>query len=79
MAWLLAAFIGLWIGIARRSRATRITALSLLGISVLKVLLIDTAHLASPARVALFALAGVLLIIGAFLYMKFRERFEDHA
>ena len=46
---------------------------------VLKVLLIDTAHLASPARVALFALAGVLLIIGAFLYMKFRERFEDHA
>jgi len=26
-----------------------------------------------------FALAGVLLIIGAFLYMKFKERFEDHA
>jgi len=76
VAWLLAAFAGLWAGIARRSRATRITALSLLGVSVAKVLLIDTAQLATPARVGVFALAGVLLIIGAFLYMKFKERFE---
>ena len=79
VAWLLAAFAGLWAGIVRRSRVTRITALSLLGVSVVKVLLMDTAHLATPARVAMFALAGVLLIIGAFLYMKFKERFEDHA
>ena len=79
VAWLLAAFAGLWAGIVRRSRATRITALSLLGVSVVKVLLMDTARLATPARVGVFALAGVLLIIGAFLYMKFKERFEDHA
>ena len=79
VAWLLAAFAGLWVGIVRRSSATRITALSLLGVSVAKVLLVDTARLATPARVGVFALAGVLLIVGAFLYMKFRERFEDHA
>lgn len=78
IAWLLVAFAGLWAGIVRRSRATRIAALSLLGVSVLKVLLMDTARLATPARVGIFALAGVLLIVGAFLYMKFKERFEDH-
>ena len=79
IAWLLVAFAGLWAGIVRRSRATRIAALSLLGVSVAKVLLVDTARLATPARVGVFALAGVLLIVGAFLYMKFKERFEDHA
>ena len=79
VAWLLVAFAGLWAGIVRRSRATRITSLSLLGVSVAKVLLLDTARLATPARVGVFAAAGVLLIIGAFLYMKFKERFEDHA
>ena len=79
VAWLFAAFGGLWAGIVRRSRLSRICALSLLGVAVAKVLVVDTAHLTTPVRVALFALSGVLLIVGAFLYMKFRERFEDHA
>ena len=79
VAWLVAAFAVLWAGIARRSRAARIAALSILGASVAKILFVDTAQLATPARVGVFALAGVLLIIGAFLYMKFKERFEDHA
>ena len=79
VAWLIAAFGGLWAGIVFRSRLSRICSLSLLGVSVAKVLVIDTAHLTTPVRVALFALSGVLLIVGAFLYMKFRERFEDNA
>ena len=77
VAWLVAAFAGLWAGIVRRSRLSRICSLSLLGVSVAKVLVVDTAHLTTPVRVALFALSGVLLIVGAFLYMKFRERFES--
>jgi uncharacterized membrane protein len=79
VAWLFAAFAGLCVGIVRRSRVLRVTALSLLGVTVAKVLLFDTSHLTTPVRVGLFALSGVLLIIGAFLYMKFKERFEDHA
>lgn len=53
--------------------------LALPGVSVVKVLLIDAVRLATPARVGVFALAGVLLIIGASLYMKLKERFENHA
>jgi uncharacterized membrane protein len=79
VVWLFAAFAGLCVGIVRHSRVLRVTALSLLGVTVAKVLLFDTSHLTTPVRVGLFALSGVLLIIGAFLYMKFKERFEDHA
>ena len=79
VAWLIAAFAGLWAGIVRRIRASRIVALSLLGAAVAKILLVDTEPLSTPLRVGLFAIAGILLIVGAFLYMKFKERFEDHA
>ena len=77
VAWLLAAFAGLWLGIAGRRRWMRITALSLLALCVGKVLAVDTEHLATPARVTLFMLAGALFIVGAFLYMRFKDRFRD--
>ncbi len=77
-AWFLLAFAGSWTGIVRRMRGLRIFSLSLLAVSVAKLLLIDTSHLATPARVALFAICGVLLIVGAFLYIKFRERFTEN-
>ncbi|MBR1921029.1 MAG: DUF2339 domain-containing protein [Kiritimatiellae bacterium] len=79
VAWLLAAFAGLWAGIVRRSRVSRTCALSLLGVAVAKILLFDTEQLATSARVGVFALAGALLIVGAFLYLKFKERFVDRA
>ena len=41
-----------------------------------KLLLIDTAGLVMPVRVAVFAAVGILLIVGATLYLKFKERFE---
>ena len=66
-------------GIVRRWKAIRLTGLGLLGLSVFKVLFIDTASLATPARVAVFAAVGVLMVAGAFLYLKFRNRFEEVA
>lgn len=64
-------------GIVRRWKAIRLTGLGLLGLSVFKVLFIDTASLATPARVAVFAAVGVLMLVGAFLYLKFRSLFES--
>ena len=66
-------------GIVRRWKAIRLTGLGLLGLSVFKVLFIDTSSLATPARVAVFAAVGVLMVAGAFLYLKFRNRFEEVA
>ena len=78
LAWTLAAFVGVWRGLATRTKRLRIAGLAILGVSAAKLLLIDTAHLATPARVAAFAIVGTLFIVGSFLYIKFKERFESH-
>ena len=76
--WSVLAFAGIWFGIARRVKVLRIVALLLLGVTTAKLLALDTAHLATAARVAVFSLTGILLIVGAFLYIRFKERFETH-
>lgn len=76
IVWATIAAALLTAGIVRRWKAIRLTGLGLLGLSVFKVLFIDTAALATPARVAVFAAVGVLMVAGAFLYLKFRSLFE---
>ena len=76
--WAVLAFAGIWFGIVRGVKVMRVVALVLLGVAVAKLLAVDTAHLASSARVAVFSLTGALFIVGAFLYIKFKERFETH-
>ena len=78
-AWTLTAFGALWTGILSRARGVRLAGLGLLGVSVAKLLVFDMAGLAVPARVGGCALVGVLMMVGACLYMKFRERFEEVA
>lgn len=66
-------------GIVRRMKAWRIAGLVVLALSVGKVLLCDSARLATPGRVTVFAVVGALLIAGAFLYMRFRTEFEERS
>ena len=61
----------------RRSKAARLSGLGILAASVVKLLLFDTASLATPGRVGVFAAVGALLIAGAFLYLKFKPFFEE--
>ena len=77
LAWFLLAFAGVWFGIVRRIRGLRVASLVLLAVSVGKLLVMDTASMPTPPRVAVFAISGVLLIVGAFLYVRFRERFVE--
>ena len=64
-------------GIVWRMRMARLVGLGVLAASVVKLLVFDTARLATPGRVGVFAAVGVLLIAGAFLYLKFKSRFEE--
>ena len=75
--WAIVASALLATGIVRRVKAVRLWGLGLLAVSVAKLLLVDTASLATPGRVGVFAAVGVLLIAGAFLYLKFKSFFEE--
>ena len=77
IVWAAIASAFLTAGIVRRWKAIRLCGLGLLGLSVFKVLFFDTASLAMPARVAVFSAVGVLMIVGAFLYLRFRNLFES--
>ena len=76
ITWSVAASAFLAVGIVRRVKASRLVGLGVLALSVVKLLLVDTASLATPGRVGVFAAVGVLLIAGAFLYLKFKPLFE---
>jgi len=76
LAWTLAAFAAVALGLLAGTRKTRIAGLLLLALSALKLLLLDTAHLATPARVAAFATVGLLSLLGATLYLRFKPKFQ---
>lgn len=77
IVWAALASTLLAVGIVRRIKISRLSGLALLGLAVVKLLMFDTARLATPGRVGVFAAVGVLLIAGAFLYLKFKSLFEE--
>ena len=77
LVWASAGAALLTAGIVRRGRGARLAGLALLALAVLKILFRDTSSLAAPARVAVFAAVGALLIAGAFLYLRFKNAFEE--
>ena len=78
VAWTVLAFAGIWLGLARRVKPLRITMLCLLAAAVVKLLIFDTARLDTPVRVVVFALTGLALLVGSFLYIRFKERFDTN-
>ena len=77
IAWAVWALVFLSFGIAWRRRLPRFVGLWVLAAGVVKLLLFDTASLPTPGRVGVFGLVGVVLIACAFLYLKFKSKFEE--
>jgi uncharacterized membrane protein len=72
--WALVGLGALVAGLRRDERALRVGALALLGVTVVKVFLLDLATLTSVYRVGSFVGLGVLLLIGAFVWQQLRPR-----
>ena len=70
--WGSIAFLFLIFGIKQQSRILRIMALTLLGITIVKLFLYDIRNASETGRIIAFILLGVLILIISFVYQKLK-------
>ncbi|MCB9951882.1 MAG: DUF2339 domain-containing protein [Planctomycetaceae bacterium] len=75
--WSLFALSFLYCGILFRKSGLRYLGLAFFGLIALKIFMIDLARLDQIYRIVAFIILGVLVLGGSFLYLRFRESFED--
>jgi uncharacterized membrane protein len=75
--WGIFAFVFLIIGIRKRIKNLRIIALSLLGITILKLFLFDISNASETGKIIAFILLGILILIISFVYQKLKILVQD--
>lgn len=70
--WCLYSFFLIAWGIFRKNKIARISAISWFGITLIKLVTFDTWDLSTGYKVIAFILLGVVLLLVAFLYQKFK-------
>lgn len=78
LLWLLTAMIIFAFGVIQKSVATHMAAIVLMGITLLKLVLLDSLTFSSIQKVIAYISLGVLLLVVSFFYQKFKEKlFND--
>ena len=75
--WGLYALFMIILGIWKKKRYLRISAIVLFGITLLKLFFYDVAHLGTIAKTILFLILGILLLVISFLYNKYKNLIFD--
>lgn len=75
--WGILAFVFLIIGIKIQNKQVRIIALSLLGLTILKLFVYDINNVSETGKIIAFILLGVLILIISFVYQKIKKLVVD--
>lgn len=75
--WGLGSFVLMWYGMRTRQRMVRIIALSLFGLTLLKLFIYDLSGISEGGKVAAFICLGVLLLVVSFMYNKLKVILQD--
>jgi len=75
--WGIFAFIFLIIGIKKQWKTLRVIALSLLGITIVKLFVYDIKNVSETGKIVAFILLGVLILIISFVYQKIKKLVID--
>jgi hypothetical protein len=70
--WGVLAFIFLILGIKKQVKELRIIALSLLGITIVKLFTYDISNVSETGKIVAFILLGVLILVISFVYQKIK-------
>lgn len=74
--WGIFAFALIWGGLRKSSKSLRYAGLLLFSIDALKIFFVDLEKLSQLYRIVAFIILGIVMIAGAFIYIRFREQFE---
>lgn len=77
--WGILSFILLLVGIKQQWKQIRIIALSLLGLTVLKLFIYDINNVSETGKIIAFILLGVLILIISFVYQKIKKLLVDES
>ncbi|MCD8438462.1 DUF2339 domain-containing protein [Tenacibaculum finnmarkense] len=75
--WGVFSFIFLIIGIKKQWKNLRVIALSLLGLTILKLFIYDIKNVSETGKIIAFILLGVLILIISFVYQKLKKLVVD--
>lgn len=75
--WGILSFLFLIVGIKKQNKQLRIIALSLLGITILKLFLYDIKNVSETGKIIAFILLGVLILIISFVYQRLKKLVID--
>lgn len=75
--WGLLSFVFLIIGIKKQNKQLRIIALTLLGLTILKLFMYDIKNVSETGKIVAFILLGVLILIISFVYQKIKKLIVD--
>ncbi|MEN2400467.1 DUF2339 domain-containing protein [Flavobacterium sp. MC2016-06] len=70
--WGILAFVFLIVGIKKQAKTLRIIALTLLGLTILKLFLYDISNISETGKIISFILLGILILIISFVYQKIK-------
>ena len=75
--WGVLSFVFLIIGIKKQNQPLRIIALSLLGVTIIKLFVYDIKNVSETGKIIAFILLGVLILIISFVYQKIKRLVVD--
>jgi uncharacterized membrane protein len=74
LLWLLTAVVLFMLGVRQKSIALRMSAITLMGITLVKLLLLDSQTFSIVQKVIAYLVLGVLLLLVSYFYQRFKQQ-----